>query len=332
MFSVRLEGLFKLAFPKHKINTGSTLINQFKHAVPKSVRKMLKMQILACKLKEDKLNWSFIQQCARLNDIEDQKVKQDSDTSVEMVRETQKEVLISLGEKREDRNKQTQLRHENSKRVDSYSGENNQSYRGNTVFNNKKFDRPNASNGNIERGGNHNTHSRNFDRVVFCDLCKKFGHFDSACYSRIKGCFACGSLEHFARSCPGRYHAQSFSNLSASSAVNGTQNGNSIQSSQNNRSQFVSQQRGRGGFPRNNRGYQSYNRDSSNDRNSYNRSNDMNSRNRNFSDNYSRPYSRGHYQNVNRGNSAQGLYEQNVNQTGRDGGKTSWMSEQQNLN
>ena len=181
-------------------------------------------------------------------------------------------------------------------------------------------------------------HSHVSDRVVFCDLCKKFGHFESRCYSRIRGCFTCGSLEHFVRNCPGRYGAQSSSHLNEPTAVNRAQNSSSIQSSQDNRSQFVSQQRGRGSFPGNNRGYKGYNRDSSSDRNSYNRSNDMNSQNINFSDNYSGPvYSRGHYQNVNRDNRVHGLSEQNANQTRKDGGKISWMSsydvgEQQNLN
>ena len=51
----------------------------------------------------------------RLNDIEDQKVKQDSDTSVEIVKETQKEVLISLSETREDKNKQKHFKKKNDK-------------------------------------------------------------------------------------------------------------------------------------------------------------------------------------------------------------------------
>ena len=79
------------------------------------------MQILACKLKDDKVNWSFIQQCVRLNDIEDQKDKQDSDTSVEIVKERQKEVLISLSETKENKIIQKNLEKKNGNRTDSQS-------------------------------------------------------------------------------------------------------------------------------------------------------------------------------------------------------------------
>ena len=322
MFSVRLEGLFKSAFPKHRTNTGSTLINQFKHAVPKSVRKMLKMQILACKLKDDKVNWSFVQQCVRLNDIEDQKSKQDSDTSVEIVKETQKEVLISLSETKENKITQRNLEKKNGNRTDGHSVECDRFDRGNRVYNNRKIYGANSGSRNLQGSLDHNEHSTDSNRVVFCNMCKKFGHLSLGCHSRIRCYFARGSLEHFIGNCPRRYDGQ------ASSTINRSQNNNSNQGSQDYRSQS-----GRGNFSGNNRGNQRYNRNSSYDRSSYNRnsSNDRNTyyrnssndsrshnRNHNYKDSGSRN-SRENYRNDNRHIRNQSQSEHNANQAGNHG-------------
>ena len=137
----------------------------------------------------------------------------------------------------------------------------------------------------------HNEHSTDSNRIVFCNMYKKFGHLSSECHSRIRGCFACGSLEHFIGNCPKQYDGQ------ASPTMNRSQNNNSNQCSQDYRSQS-----GRGNFSGNNRGNQRYNRNSSYGRSSYNRnlSNDRSSHNRNHNYSYSGSrYSRGNYQNDN---------------------------------
>ena len=56
---------------------------------------------------------------------------------------------------------------------------------------------------------------------------KMFGHFNSEYYSRIRGCFACGSLQHFVGNCPWRYDAPSPTDEQASAAINATQDNNS---------------------------------------------------------------------------------------------------------
>lgn len=54
LYSTRLESLFRLSFPKHTVATSNTLINQFQNSISRSTRDMLKSQIVAHKLKNER--------------------------------------------------------------------------------------------------------------------------------------------------------------------------------------------------------------------------------------------------------------------------------------
>ena len=95
LFSIRMQNLFKLAFPKHNPERSETLIRQFKQAIPRAARNMLSTQIMSFKLKNEKPDWSFVQKCIRIRDL-DEEIEIDSSDSEERTKEPA-EVVINLG-------------------------------------------------------------------------------------------------------------------------------------------------------------------------------------------------------------------------------------------
>ena len=75
LYSNRLEKLFKLAYPKSKIDSSRTLQEKFISTIPKASRKLISTQVMGCKVKDQKVTWKMVQKCSRLYDAEAEKEK-----------------------------------------------------------------------------------------------------------------------------------------------------------------------------------------------------------------------------------------------------------------
>ena len=75
MFSVRMEKMFKLAYPKEDHQKSKKLIERFTTSLPKHLAKPFAAMILDCKVKYQKPKWADIQRLATLKDIEYMKSK-----------------------------------------------------------------------------------------------------------------------------------------------------------------------------------------------------------------------------------------------------------------
>lgn len=96
LFTNRLEGLFKLGYPKHDSNKSGTLISQFQMAVSRTIREMIKTQIMSLKMKDQNVQWKQIRKWARLMDLEIEKEKELNLGNDDDANDT-KEAVIHLG-------------------------------------------------------------------------------------------------------------------------------------------------------------------------------------------------------------------------------------------
>jgi len=94
IYSNRLESIFKMAYPKHKVHCSSTLITKFKESVPKKMTRMVNDQELNHKMKDQKLRWQTVQKCARLFDLDVTMSKKSSDDEIS----EPKEITINMNE------------------------------------------------------------------------------------------------------------------------------------------------------------------------------------------------------------------------------------------
>lgn len=211
MFSTRVETLFKLAYPKHPIGNSSTLVYQFINAVPKTVRELFRSKLMDYKLKNRKIEWKFVQKCAKLRDQENDRIianeteKRDTDS--------EKEVVINLSNSKntvakvEREKKKINEDNDNSKgptyfTKDNYSSDEGQ-HRGRTFY--SSYRRQPEGNYKV----NHIQHTNTWNRIPyspFCKVCNKMGHSSNMCRRLRKECFICGDREHFMNECPKNYN------------------------------------------------------------------------------------------------------------------------------
>lgn len=77
LFSSRLERLFRVAYPRRKVNESKTLRDKFINTVPRNFRKMLKSHVMSEMVKGETIRWKAIQKCARFYDVEQEKGSKD---------------------------------------------------------------------------------------------------------------------------------------------------------------------------------------------------------------------------------------------------------------
>ena len=90
----RLENLFANAYPKHRIEKSSTLMNKLTATVNKEMQMILKSHKMTCKMNNKSLKWSDMKKCARIQDAENDNRKD------EKKEEQPQEVVINLSNPR----------------------------------------------------------------------------------------------------------------------------------------------------------------------------------------------------------------------------------------
>ena len=90
MYSLRLEKLFKQAYPSSSIEKSSTLREQYLNTIPSNIKSKLKEHLFNNKLNGKSTTWSEIQRYARFRDVmleeqECEKSNSDSDKDTEVI-------------------------------------------------------------------------------------------------------------------------------------------------------------------------------------------------------------------------------------------------------
>ena len=175
MFSIRLTSLFKTAYPRHNENKSKTLMKQFKQVISRSARESINTQIIACKLKNQKPDWNFIQQCIRIRDL-DEEIDLRSDSEGES-RKT-KEVFINVS--------RPELQNKNERFGERRYGRQDQGH--------NRASRETSSSRAVNGQQRENNNNR-------CFTCDKPGHISSNCWRKLGLCLICGKDGHFVNEC-----------------------------------------------------------------------------------------------------------------------------------
>ena len=220
LFAVKLEALFKLAYPRHKVAYSETLREKYLSAAPRSFRKELKVQLTLHTLKGKKISWDIIKKCANLKDAEgDNGSEQES----ESLKDVDKEIIINVGHS--DGNVRDSIRNQQSRPVFSGQFRNSNSRYHKGTYNSNQWDpvgdtvpRSTVIRGNYNRGASGLVADKNKggtykDRITKgmpgglgvpggkCNFCGRIGHIEQGCKSKLKTCFICGQDGHFFKNC-----------------------------------------------------------------------------------------------------------------------------------
>ena len=184
LYSVRLESLFRVAFPSHSVKRSRTLLSKFKSSIPNSTKHNLKSTIMHNKMRDKEITWKEVQKWARLQDIEEE--------SNDEINKQVKEVTINMSDS-------PQLRPQSNRQPGNINSSKNQVNRSR---------QPTTSHIRANSRNRQNWLSTNIQRYPYnakCPVCHRFGHDSSNCRTRRRECFICGDPQHFIKDCP-RYY------------------------------------------------------------------------------------------------------------------------------
>lgn len=102
LYSSRLENLYRVGYPSHKVSTSKTLSEKFVTSLPKTVRSEFSAELRSFKLRDKVMTWKMIQKMARLQDVEKESRRNEnklSDASdVEVVKN--EAIVIQVGQEK----------------------------------------------------------------------------------------------------------------------------------------------------------------------------------------------------------------------------------------
>jgi len=189
LFCNRLERLYRLAYPRRKVNQSKTLIDKYTNCVPTNFKKVLKSLKMNHSMKGESLKWEVIKQCARHFDVENAKEMRNNEEIPQMrVNLNQTKMSDACVQVSELFSKEWASRAPQN--AGSSQSRQFRSYRG-----------PGPQDRNTRRlqTGLPAAPQRG---DASCRHCGRMGHFARECRKLRKECFICGSANHYVRQCP----------------------------------------------------------------------------------------------------------------------------------
>ena len=199
LFCGRLERLFRLAYPKKKVQTSKRLIEKCVHAAPKDFRTMLKAHIMSQKIRNGEGTWKSVQKCASLFDVETEKEKRQKNDSGEV-----EDNIVNVH--RPLKKRDVSIQHCSSEA---------------NLVPGKPFVRKPRVHAETSAPSQNSVrfHLGPVAGDAACRHCGRRGHFMSNCRKRLNQCFACGSEHHFMNQCPNYRRNDDVNNRSQQSAL-----------------------------------------------------------------------------------------------------------------
>lgn len=205
LYSTRVERKFRLAHPKSKVESSSTLREKFIKTVLKSVGTAMSSHIMSNRIIGRSVTWAEIQKIARYTDV-------DLANNLEEKESSGEEIVINVEDKQKrqyqpNNNSQTRKGDAEEKEGKPYSSNNYQ--RKNTWEPTRSYNRNrygnNQARGNDrynQRGNNQRFVAREPPNTARCDYCYRMGHEYETCRYRLRLCLICAQKGHMMRDCP----------------------------------------------------------------------------------------------------------------------------------
>lgn len=195
IFSVRMQKAYKIAYPKHNIETSSFLREKYMKTAPKSLRRVLSSQMVSDKVNNRTITWSSIQKCARYVDIqeaEENRSKKENNKSDDTDEEKPREIVINVG--KNSASKESNSKKNTSKIYYSNNENRDNGYQSRTPRYQQYKSQP-------QRTPITRPPEELKNRNKTCNYCKFPGHVYETCRKRLNSCFVCGGEGHYASGC-----------------------------------------------------------------------------------------------------------------------------------
>ena len=194
LHSVRMERLFRLAYPTRRVDTSKTLRSQFVSTLPTSAKARVEDRIFSFKAEGQPVTWTMIQRCAKTCD-EAREVK--PMTGAHGGQDDEEEIVIHVGRESNNKPRNTTTQH-----------------RGRSFQNSRSFACPAPATSKeckqegleTSKGIHRWTESARVagemdeTQLKRC-YCNRLGHVSRICRKRLGLCFRCGGTGHQARDC-----------------------------------------------------------------------------------------------------------------------------------
>jgi hypothetical protein len=226
LFSSKMEKLFKIAYPKHKVQTSNIIREKFLKTIPKDFKRIVTNQIISDKINNKKVKWSTIQKCARFKDVEDENEKETDSEDGGNSYTGKDEIVVCIGQKQKKKDAATQ----NDRTFTNFSLPEFRSRRGYYPPQSTKDDYnfsafrhvSRLSHPSVHHMTGHTTRAPQYHQNrpylqsgdfnfrppesltsvnETCSHCNRFGHNISMCRTKFNACYACGKQGHYYRDC-----------------------------------------------------------------------------------------------------------------------------------
>ena len=228
-YCYRLEKVFKLAYPKHKMEKSSTLREKFLQTVPKSFLSLISDKLFSDKVDNKVTKWSTLKRYARVRDVEvdDDKSTDSSDDQKD------EEIIINIQREQDAKPSGEKYGHNQdngnssqqpmNRQPDHYKNQYSQSQNYQKQFRPRFYNNSNQHRSRQQPSGNFNPRNQNANQqrqqnhnnnqnsqasrppaIISCEHCGRLGHVEKNCRRLHKLCFNCGLPNHVTRFC--RFH------------------------------------------------------------------------------------------------------------------------------
>lgn len=204
MLAIRMQSLFKMAFPKRGVDTSKTLTDKYLSVIPSDALSIFRAQQAGLKHGGHRIKWEKVKEIASFCDG----CREYTRKSLSRDRD---EIVIQLGVDNSDK-----LLEGDNKSQGNYQSGYFRKFNGRTFNRSNSVDAPTYHNDSparrspppllnrrpIDRSMPARSPSANLQQRRNCYHCGRVGHVVANCRVRQRACFACGQTSHFIADCP----------------------------------------------------------------------------------------------------------------------------------
>jgi len=201
LYCCRLEGAFKLAYPKQRVSKSTVLQQKFRTTVPREVSAMLRTHKIIMKASNKAMSWSDVKKCAKNYDEELVELREEKASHKDS---SDDEIVIDL--ERDFQSNQATAVRQRDRYINSgfpqsspFTNRTVRFARNDYETRDRRMDNFRSRYGRQPNGNQ--MRNRQHSSQIICDYCGQQGHVKKFC-KQGQNCYNCNGRGHFARDCP----------------------------------------------------------------------------------------------------------------------------------